>query len=316
MTNDARHAGWFCWPDIRRSAVLAGGAAAAVFVPQGWDPLVVEFLWRLYFFGFQKTLSRISSKMAGVLPENPENSFPALAEEFVRMRLEDMWGRVRGVRRFGWRPVIETEGLERVRQALDQGRGVILWSMRFSSATVIKQAFYHAGLPLTHLSREEHGSPSMTRLGVKIVGPLYCRAENPYLAERVRIPLDGSLGYLNRIRRRLRENGCVSIFGEHESRQSAAVEVLGARWRFALGAPSLAWLEGAELLTVYALRTGPSQYRVVIEEPIVVDRSAPRKVFAAQALSQFAQRLERLIVAHPGQWQGWFYRSFERNKSR
>jgi lauroyl/myristoyl acyltransferase len=188
--------------------------------------------------------------------------------------------------------------------------------MRFSSATIIKQAFFQAGLPLTHLSREQHGSPSRTRLGVKIVGPLYCRAENPYLAERVKIPLDGSLGYLNRIRSRLRENACVSIFGEHEGRQSAEVEVLGARWRLALGAPSLAWLEGSELLTVYALRTAPSRYRVVIQEPIVVDRSAPRKVFAARALAQFGERLERLIVAYPGQWQGWSYRSFGRSDLR
>ena len=164
---------------------------------------------------------------------------------------------------------------------------------------------------MTHLSREQHGSPSLTRLGVRVVAPLYCRAENPYLAERVRIPLDGSLSYLNRLRGRLRENACVSIFGEHEGRQGAEVEVLGARWRFALGAPSLAWLEGAELLTVYPLRIAPFHYRVVIDEPIAADRSAPRKAFAQQALAEFAERLERLIVAYPAQWQGWLYRSFE-----
>jgi lauroyl/myristoyl acyltransferase len=252
--------------------------------------------------------------MARVLPAAAGDS-RRFAEEYTAMRLDDMWGRVRGVWRYGWRPVIETEGLERVRKALYRGRGAVLWSMRFSSATAIKQAFFRAGLPLTHLSREQHGSPSRTRLGVRVVSPLYCRAENPYLAERVCIPLDGSLDYLNRLRQRLSENACVSIFGEHEGRQAAEVEVLGARWRFALGAPSLAWLEGAELLTVYALRTGPFQYRVVIDEPIAVDRSAPRKAFAAQALAQFAGRLERLILSYPGQWQGWLYRDFEATTS-
>jgi lauroyl/myristoyl acyltransferase len=227
------------------------------------------------------------------------------------MRLEDMWGRVRGVRRHGWNPEIQIDGIERVRKALGRGRGAILWSMRFSSTTAIKQAFFRAGLPLTHLSREQHGSPSMTRLGVRVVGPLYCRSENDYLAERVRIPLDGSLRYLQRLRERLGENACVSIFGEHAGRQAAAVEVLGERWRFALGAPSLAWLEDAELLTVYALRTAPFAYRVVIEEPIKVNRSMPRKAYAEWALGQFAGRLERLILQYPSQWQGWLYRSFD-----
>jgi lauroyl/myristoyl acyltransferase len=248
--------------------------------------------------------------MERVLPAEACAGPAQLAEEYVLMRLEDMWGRVRGVRRFGWRPRVEIEGLERVRRALDRGYGVILWGMRFASATVIKQGFYQAGLPLVHLSREQHGSPSLTRLGVGFVGPLYCRAENSYLAERVQIPLDGSLGYLKHLRERLRANACVSIFGEHEGRQGAEVEVLGARWRFALGAPSLAWMEGAELLTVYPLRTGPFQYRVVVDEPIAVDRSAPRKEFARQALAEFAARLERLIIAHPAQWQGWFYQTF------
>ena len=311
MQKDSTQEGLLCLRDVRRLAVLAGGAIAAVFVPQRFDPKVIQFLRAVHRTLFPKALDRLAEKIATALPPNAGRDPRALSEEYTTMRLEDMWGRVRGLRRFGWRPDIEIEGLQHVHEALERGRGVILWSMRFSSTTAIKQALFHAGLPMTHLSRRDHGSPSKTSLGVGIVGPLYCRAENAYLTERVRIPLDGSLGYLNTLRQRLRENGCISIFGEHEGLQSAEVSVLGARWRFALGAPSLAWLEDAQLLTAYALRTAPSRYRVVIEKPIKVDRSLPRKVFATRALEEFAARLERLIIAYPGQWQGWLYRSFE-----
>jgi lauroyl/myristoyl acyltransferase len=311
MHEETTRSGLLCRQDIRRLAGLLGGSLAAAFVPQRWDPAAVRLAQSVHRACFPKELDQVGEKMARVLPARSCSDCGRLAEEYATMRLEDMWGRARGVWRHGWRPAIEIEGLERVHTALERGRGAILWSMRFSSTTAIKQAFFRAGLPLRHLSRKQHGSPSMTRLGVRVVGPLYCRAENPYLAERVQIPLDGSLGYLNRLRKRLRENTCVSIFGEHEGRQSAEVEVLGARWRFALGAPSLAWLEDAELFTVYALRTAPFRYRVVIDEPIAVDRSTPRKAFAAQALAQFAERLERLILLHPGQWQGWMYRTFE-----
>ena len=311
MHEQSTRSGLLCRQDIRRLAGLLSGSLAAAFVPQRWDPAVVRLARSVHRACFPRALDQVGEKMARVLPAGACGDCSRLAEEYATMRLEDLWGRARGVWRYGWRPAIEIEGLERVHTALKRGRGAILWSMRFSSTTVIKQAFFRAGLPLRHLSRKQHGSPSMTRLGVRVVGPLYCRAENPYVAERVQIPLDGSLGYLNRLREHLRENACISIFGEHEGRQSAEVEVLGARWRFALGAPSLAWLEGAELLTAYALRTAPFRYRVVIDEPIAVDRSTPRKVFAAQALAQFAERLERLILLHPGQWQGWMYRTFE-----
>jgi lauroyl/myristoyl acyltransferase len=179
--------------------------------------------------------------------------------------------------------------------------------MLLSSGTAMKQAFYEAGLPLVHLSREEHGCFTQTTLGVRVVAPFFCRAENPYLAERVQIPLDGSLAYLNTLRRRLQENACVSIFGEHAGRQNGTVEVLGKPWSFALGAPSLAWSEGAALFTVHALRTAPFHYRVIVDPEIPVNRSLPRKIFARQALQEFARRLQRAIERQPGDWQSWSF---------
>ena len=186
----------------------------------------------------------------------------------------------------------------------------MVWSMRFSSATALKQAFYRAGLPLVHLSRVSHGASSNTRTGLGIVGPPYCRAENSYLAERVQIPIDGSVRYIHTLQGHLRNNCCVNIFGEHTGRQNAPATVVGARWPFALGAPSLAWSEDAALLTAYPLRSGPFRYRVIVDEEIPVGRSIGRRDFAKQAVAQFARRLETLIVAHPADWQGWLYREF------
>ena len=223
------------------------------------------------------------------------------------MRLEDMLGRVRGIGLRSWRPEIEIEGLEHVRVALSRGRGVVVWSMRFSSATVLKQAFYNAGLPLVHLSRVSHGASSATRMGLGVVAPLYRRAENPYLADRVSIPMNGSVSYINILKRHLRNNLCVNIFGEHRGRQNATAAVLGAPKQFALGAPSLAWAEGAALLTACPLRIGPFKYRVVVGEEIPVDRSISRKDFARRAVAEFAHRLELRIKSAPADWHGWSY---------
>ena len=186
----------------------------------------------------------------------------------------------------------------------------MLWGMRLASATAIKQAFYHAGRPLVHLSRAQHGSPTDSRLGVGVAAKLYCRAENPYLRERVVIPLDGSPRYLQTLRRRLNENACVSIFGEHAGRQSVERPILTTRLAFAVGAPSLAWSEGAALLTVSAHREAPLSYRIEVDEEIPVDASLPRKAFAERAVDEFARRLEEKIRKFPSDWQGWAHHEF------
>jgi lauroyl/myristoyl acyltransferase len=307
---DLEPAGLFRWGDIRKLSALGLGALVSAPLPERWDPATAELLFRLHRAAFPREIGRLQKNMARALPGHSPSALRGLAEAHIRMRLEDMWGRVRGIRRFGWNPAVELEGLDRVHEALGRGRGVILWSMRFASATAIKQAFHGHGVPLVHLSREEHGAGSKTKLAVRVVSPLFCRAENPYLAERIRIPLDGSVRYVETVKRRLRANACVSIFGEHQGRQNAEAEVLGARFRFALGAPSLAWSERAALFTVHALRTAPFEYRVVAGEEIPVDRSAPRKAFAGQAAAEFARRLEKLILEHPADWQGWSYRNF------
>lgn len=312
MHEEQKKAGrWFCLADLRKLAALTGGSVAAAVTPQSLDPAVASSLLRLFGIVASRSVEMVATRMAAVLPPSATREPRKLAFDYFRMRLEDMWGRLRGMRRYGWQPEIEIEGMERVVEARSRGRGVILWSMRFSSSTAIKQAFHRAGLPLVHVSREDHGAPSKTKLGVGVIAPMFCRAENPYLAERVQIPLDGSLGYLDELRQRLRDNACVSIFGEHQGMQNVEVQVLGARQHFALGAPSLAWLENSVLLTVYSLRVGPYQYRVVIDKEIPVTRTIPRKQFAAQAVEEFGRRLERLIVAYPTDWQGWLYHRFE-----
>lgn len=303
------HSPWIQWADVRRAIVLAGGGFAANCVPQAAAPAVVRALLALYRVVLAGTVRSLESKMGRVLRTDGPAALKA-AEDHIEVRLEDMWGRLRGMRRYGWQPEIEWDGFDHLERALAEGRGVVIWSMRFSSATVIKQGFHHAGLPLVHLSRFEHGSTTKSRFGLGAVGPMYCRAENCYLKRRVVIPADGSLAYLAVLREALRAGELVSIFGEHAGRQNHRAKILGTTVELALGAPSLAWLEGVTLLTAAPLRVGPLRYRLVIDEPIPVDNGLSRRAFATLAAEEFARRLEARVLAHPADWQGWLYRAF------
>jgi hypothetical protein len=244
--------------------------------------------------------------MAEVLSPHRTDNWTALANEHARMKLEDYWGRFRGVGPRGWHPSIEFEGDHYIRKALENGKGAVIWCMRFSSDAVLKQGFYQAGLPLVHLRDSAHGAHSgRTRLGTSLVSPLFCRAEDPYLASRVVIPVEGSLGYLQTLRDHLRANDCVSIYGDATGRQTVEVPFLTGTCKYATGAPSMAWAEDSPLFSAYALRTGRFKYRVIVEDAIAADRSLPRKAFVSAAVAEFAQRVERLVRNHPTDWQDW-----------
>ena len=302
--------GFIAWQDLRRIGVLLCGGLISQFVPERASATVTYGLLRAYRLLFAQTMCALEEKMRKALPGDTQPGPRAIAEQHILMRVEDIWGRFRGMRRFGWRPHIEWEGLERFDAALRDGRGIVLWSMRFSSATILKQGFYRQRLPFVHLSRVDHGSSTLTTLGLRIAAPLYCRAENCYLKERIRIPFDESLNYVQTLRERLRDGNLVSIFGEHEGRQNYEAQLLGTTIKFALGAPSLAWLEDAALFTVAPIRVGPFRYRILVDEPIPVDLAKSRRKFAEQAAQEYARRLEARILQHPADWQGWLYREF------
>ncbi len=301
--------------DLAKFFALVGGGSVVQLVPRSWDPALSEGLLTAYTAVFPSTLATLCNNLR-VLPDAHNRNLDEIARAHLRMRLEDGLGRLRGMRRRGWRPQVEIAGLENVRRALDRRRGAVIWAMRLSSATALKQGFCDAGFPLVHLSRAEHGASSPSVFGVRVVAPLFCRAENVLLQERLRIPLNQSPRYLSIVRDRLRANHCVSIFGEHEGRVNARAPLLGKPTRFAIGAPSLAWSEGAALMTAYPIRTGPSRYSLQIDDEIPVDRSTPRKAFAEAAVSEFARRLEASILRYPADWQGWTYAALRDDDAR
>lgn len=302
--------GAFAWQDVRRIGTLTCGGLLAQVIPARADPFLTRGLFQAYPLLFAKTLRELETKFRKALPADSRPDPGAIARDHLLMRLEDTWGLLRGMRRFGWRPEIEWDGFERLEAPLREGRGIVLWSMRFSSATALKQGFYRQGLPFVHLSRTTHGSSTRTTLGLRVAAPLHDRAENCYLADRVQIPLDQSLNYVETLREHLRAGKLVSIFGEHEGRQNYETELLGTKLKLALGAPSLAWLENAALFTIAPIRVGPFRYRIFVDEPIPVDRAMPRREFAQFAAEQYTSRLRARILQYPADWQGWLYRRF------
>jgi hypothetical protein len=226
-----------------------------------------------------------------------------LALEYCRRTLEERWGHWRALHRAGWNVETEVEGIEQLEAARAAGRGAILWGMSFCGYLTSKIALHRAGARVVMLSAADHGAHyPPTRLGLLVVGPLYCRAENRYLAERVTIPHDRALGYLHTIKARLEANRNVYIAGERVApRRNVSVRLLGRDLQLATGAPSLSFAVGSRLLPVDVVRTGPFRYRLRIDAPIAPS-AAPKRDFVETAVTEFAARLERRILEHPADW--------------
>jgi hypothetical protein len=205
----------------------------------------------------------------------------------------------------GWRPACALAGGEHLTEALGRGRGAILWVTPFAYASLITKATLHRqGVPLTHLSRWEHG-PSKTRRGITWLNPVQKLAEDRFLRERVTIG-DGQepLAALRRLRACLAENRVVSItFGE-EAASTVDAPFLAGRLKVPMGPIKLALRTGAPLLPTHTVATGPAAFATVIEPalPIGGDADVP----LATAAGLFATTLERWAQRWPDQllWPG------------
>jgi len=289
-----------------KDLIYCTGYLATCVAPPQLDAWFVERCLPLWVRCRRRKIERLGEEMTRLLGANLNGRDPRhLAERRVHLALEENWGQLRALGPRRWKPQVAVDGVEHVRQALTAGRGVVLWGTAIGSGLVHKIGLWGAGVKLVHLSSSRHGAVSGSRLALRVLAPLRWRSEIPYLAERVVIQPNGSLGYLRRLEDWLRQNGCVSIMGEHQGRQNVEAPLLAETRSFATGAPSLAWRQGSALLTVYATREGPFRYRVVVEPPIDADRSLDRKRFAEAAVREFAARLSRRLAEHPADWEGW-----------
>ena len=119
-----------CLRDVRTLMLLTAGATLASIVPQRCDALVARRLPSLLEKFRAGEIRKLGQAIARVLPRECRPGDPySIARDHCVMRLEDMWGRSRGLSFRGWHPEITIEGLDHVRAALSRGRGAILWSM-------------------------------------------------------------------------------------------------------------------------------------------------------------------------------------------
>jgi lauroyl/myristoyl acyltransferase len=276
----------------------------AMIVPERLWPFVTNAAARIVVqLRPRRATSRIRRLEAwGVTAQADTN----LSDIVVGTFANDMTARLLGLRcalRRSWRPRVRLEGIEHIERALSGGRGVVLWVAPTSWHTIAtKTAFHVAGVEVSHLSTEEHGFSS-SRIGVQFLNPLWVRAEDRFLSERLVMTAGERGDALRELIDRVRAGGAVSITAGPEGKRANDVPMLAGSIRLASGAPSLALRTGASLLPVWTTRRSDGVYVTTVAPPLEMgDRGADGVLMLTAG---FASQLSSIVSAHPSQWQAW-----------
>lgn len=201
-----------------------------------------------------------------------------------------------------WRPRVRLEGGAEIAVALGTGRGAILWVAPFAYSDLItKLALHEAGHAVSHLSRDTHGF-STSRFGRRVLNPILTRIERRYLAERLVMTDDHTVGPLRELAARLRANRLVSITVAPTGQRTRLVPFLDGRVRIATGALGLARQSGAPVLPVFTLREPDGGFVTRIEPPLPTVARADRDAALDAMLGAYVALLERYVLQAPDQF--------------
>ncbi len=291
--------------DLWMSALLTTAFVLSFVVPDSDLVPVGGWLARFGTKLFRQRTERMLSNFPSALVEaggwsSPQDAFAVQQGRY----LESVVQVLKCYRPGGYRPQIETVGLEHLRKALTTGRGAILWSPEFTfQSAVAKMALHGEGFPVTFLIRPSHPF-SGTRAGIRFLNPIQGRIEERYVRERVIITRNHELTAIRSLQRRLRENGVVWIGAGGPASTVVPTPFLGGYLGVAAGPPRLARVAGCDLLPLLVLRTSPGRFEVRIERPLsLAGKDGPR--VAESACRQFSELTEAYVRRYPDQWYGW-----------
>ena len=289
-----------------RDAGMAFQVALAACV--SW--VVPEALWLPLARGIAGILTVVPALGSGALPFDAELaarlgcSVRALA---VERTASGHASRLYGLRE--WRPwtsavPVRVVGLDHLTAARESGAGAVLWVGRFAWASIItKMGLHRAGVSVSHLSRPKHGFGE-SDFAVRRLNPAWTRIEDRFLRERIVLGPGAETAALRALRRRLDENGVVSIAVGDEAARTVDVSVLGVPRRLATGPMHLALTSRAPLIPVFTVRDEGGRFVVALEPPLAIRGLAGREERERDVGEQYASRLEAWVRRYPGQWLG------------
>jgi len=244
---------------------------------------------------------------------------PAQRQRIIKTVFRETWGGI-----FSWmssgaerRSVehAELQGVERLRAAIEAGRGVILWESSGFGRRIDARRVLHANGFLIH---QVHGPDNLggffsedspaTRVRLSFIKRFFDDCERQFVTDLMYLPRpgSGSLAFGRQLRQRLERNAIICITGDGKfGRKLIPVEMLGVTEFFATGMVTLARASGAAILPLLCVPRTDGNLGVIIESPIVIDRGGSRERALQEGVVQYARLLEGYIRRYPERYRNW-----------
>jgi KDO2-lipid IV(A) lauroyltransferase len=185
--------------------------------------------------------------------------------------------------------LLEIQGLERCRQALAGGRGVIILSGHFGAWELLGPAFALNGFPVDLLVRSQRNP---------LADQLMSRHRRRVGAEILRVSRTP-----RGVVRSLRHNRIMVMLADQDGgRDGIFVSFLGRLASTPRGVARFAMETGAPILMSFLIRQRGGRHRMVIDAPLEISPSGDREADLFQILQIYTQRLESYVRAYPDQW--------------
>lgn len=255
-------------------------------------------------------LSNLADNQKRIRETLGNRSLPLTAKELqIKVASEDIYAAtvlLRDYRPGGQALEMIIHGREYLDQALQDGKGAVLWGAYFVYGPFVqKKALHKAGYQISHLSHPHHGYSKST-FGEYFLNPIPTTAEKKYLKQRVVMSHNSATAATRTLKRELKNNGIVSITARTKTIKPVRTPFMDGHIMLATGAADLAYSSGAALIPVFPVRDKDGKFHVYLESPLHIDRTVKRQDASDSALRQFSSKLEDYALKYPEQWLGWF----------
>ena len=284
-------------------ALVTGLLPISWLTPERSWPSITQLLARLHVRLGRANPSHLAEPLTGHF----DRLSPAELElGFRRENFMELLELLREYRPGGWRPEIRVHGAEHLDEALASGSRIVLWVWPAAhNDLVTKKGLHEHGYAVAHLSHFTHGF-SDTRFGLLVLNRIKTVVEDRYLRERCQMRPEGAGPAIRRLIVILNEPGIVSITALHTGRKTSQHSFFGGELKLANGAPNVALSNGAVLIPVFTLRTGPGRFEVHVETPLEAGDAAVMPAQEEALAERYAEIMERYVRRAPEVWRGWF----------
>lgn len=189
---------------------------------------------------------------------------------------------------------INFENEKALKEAFDQGNGVIIYGAHIGNWEWMAAAIARAGYPLVGIAK-----------GQRMLDQEINRIRE---SSGMKIVKTGTL--MREAFRTLKQGQCLFILGDQDAREKGwMIEFFGRPTSTYNGAVKLASRTGAAIIPAHMIREDWNQHRLIFGNPFKIGRDAS-EAEQKMLLQQLSDQSEKMIRKYPGQWL-WTYRRWK-----